>query len=72
MAPQNFKFIANDYKYKGVLLARTGKDSLALLEMERAIVADPTSAKDIYTEMGITAYRAKKYDKVVSVLSVNN
>ena len=65
MAPQNFKFIANDYKYKGVLLSKTGKDSIALVELEKAIVADPTSSKDIYTEMGVISYRAKKYDKVV-------
>jgi len=33
MAPQNFKYISNDYKYKGILLSRTGKDSIALIEM---------------------------------------
>lgn len=67
-APQNFKYISNDYKYKGILLSRTGKDSLALTEMEKAIVNDPNSAKDIYTEMALIAYRGKKYDKVASII----
>lgn len=68
MAPQNFKYISNDYKYKGILLSRTGKDSVALVEMEKAIVNDPNSAKDIYTEMALIAYRGKKYDKVTNIV----
>lgn len=68
MAPVNFKYLPMDYKYKGILLSRTGKDSLALVEMEKAIVLDPASSKAIYTEMAIIAYRGKKYDKVVSIL----
>lgn len=68
MAPKDFKYIANDYKYKGMLLSRTGKDSIALVEMEKAIVADPNSAKDIYTEMALIAYRGKKYDKVSNII----
>jgi tetratricopeptide (TPR) repeat protein len=68
MAPQNFKFIANDYKYKGILLSKTGKDSIALVEMEKAIATDPASSKAIYTEMAIIAYRAKKYDKVSTII----
>lgn len=68
MAPKDFKYIANDYKYKGMLLSRTGKDSIALVEMEKAIVADPNSAKDIYTEMALIAYRGKKYASVASIV----
>lgn len=68
MATPNFKYIANDYKYKGILLSRTGKDSLAFLEMDKAIALDPAFAKDIYTEMGMIAYRSKKYDKVASII----
>jgi len=68
MAPQNFKYIGTDYKYKGMLLARTGKDSIAMIEMEKSVVADPSSSKLIYTEMATIAYRVKKYDKVISIL----
>jgi tetratricopeptide (TPR) repeat protein len=68
MAPQNFKYIGTDYKYKGMLLARTGKDSIAMIEMEKAVAADPASSKLIYTEMANIAYRVKKYDKVISVI----
>lgn len=64
MAPANFKFLPADYKYKGVLLSRTGKDSLGLLEMEKAIQLDPTSSKIMLSEMANISYRAKKYDKV--------
>jgi len=64
----NFKFLPNDYKYKGLLMSRTGKDSLGLIEMEKAISLDPSSSKMIYTEMAMIAYRGKKYDKVASIL----
>ncbi len=64
MAPANFKFLPADYKYKGILLARTGKDSLGLIEMEKAIALDPSSAKVMLSEMSNVSYRAKKYDKV--------
>lgn len=68
MAPANFKFLPSDYKYKGILLSKTGNDSLALVEMEKAIALDPESSKMIYTEMALIAYRAKKYDKVATIL----
>jgi tetratricopeptide (TPR) repeat protein len=68
MAPSTFKFLANDYKYKGILLSRTGKDSLAFAEMERAIAFDPAASGEIYSEMALMAYRGKKYDRVVEVV----
>jgi tetratricopeptide (TPR) repeat protein len=61
----NFKYKATDYRYKGLLLLRMGKDSLAMKEMEKAIALDPASANDIYSELASSAMKAKKYDKVI-------
>lgn len=64
-APQGFKFIANDYKYRGILLIKTGKDSLGVAEMEKAIELDPTMSGDIYGTLANISAKNKKYDKVI-------
>lgn len=68
MAGSNFKYLANDYKYKGILLSRTGKDSIAMMELEKAIALEPSAANELYTEMGNISYRAKKHNQVIAVL----
>lgn len=65
MAGPNFKYLYNDYKYKGLLLARTGKDSLGVLEMEKAIALDPAASGELNTAIADIYMKAKKYDKVV-------
>lgn len=67
-AGSNFKYIGTDYKYKGLLLLRLGKDSLARIEMEKAVALDPTLAPDINSELAKSAMKAKKYDKVINFL----
>lgn len=64
-AGPNFKYKAADYKYKGLLLLRMGKDSLSKLEMDKAIALDPSSAGDINSELASSAMKAKKYDKAI-------
>jgi tetratricopeptide (TPR) repeat protein len=64
-APRGFKFIANDYKYKGILLLKGGKDSLGVIEMEKAIELDPTMSGDIYGTLASISAKNKKYDKVI-------
>lgn len=64
-AGPNFKYIANDYKYKGILLARTGKDSLGTLEMEKAIALDSSASGEIYGTLASIAAKNKRYDKVI-------
>lgn len=59
----NFKYAATDYKYKGLLLAKTGKDSLGVLEMEKAIALDPKMANDVLREIAKANIKAKKYSK---------
>lgn len=63
-AGPNFKYITDDYKYKGLLLVKTGQDSLGIIELENTIKKDPTAAKDLYTEIASIYYKLKKYDQV--------
>jgi len=64
-AGPNFKYLGTDYKYKGMLLTKTGKDSLGIIEMEKAIALDTSLAGDIYSEIANASYKNKKYDKAV-------
>jgi tetratricopeptide (TPR) repeat protein len=61
----NFKYVGTDYKYKGILLSKTGQDSLAVMEMEKAIVADPKMANDILREISKAHMKGKKYNKAI-------
>jgi tetratricopeptide (TPR) repeat protein len=61
-----FKYKAADYKYKGLLLLRIGRDSLAKIEMDKAIALEPSSAGDINSELAANAMKVKKYDDAIS------
>ena len=61
----NFKYVATDYKYKGILLAKTGKDSLGVLEMEKAANMDPAKASEMLREIAKAYMKAKKYTKSI-------
>lgn len=69
MAGPNFKYLPADYKYKGILLTKLGKDSLGIIEMERAISMDSTVAGDVYSLIGGNALKAKKYDQAIAYLN---
>lgn len=58
------KIIASDYEYRGKLFSKTGKDSLAILDLEKAISMD-TSKVDLYSDMGSIYLKMKKYDSSV-------
>lgn len=64
-APKGFKFLANDYKYRGILLLKSGKDSLGILEMEKAVQLDPSSSDEVYGTLANIAARNKQYDLVI-------
>lgn len=66
MAGSSFKYIANDYKYRGLLLYHLGKDSLGQIEIEKAIVLDPAIKPEVYGKLGKIAVDAKNYKKVIS------
>lgn len=61
----NFKYVGTDYKYKGLLLIKTGKDSLGIIEMEKAAVLDPKLAGDILRETAKAYMKSKKYAKAI-------
>lgn len=65
-AGPNFKYAATDYKYKGLLLARAGKDSLGVLELEKAIAMDPKVTIEMLREIAKAYMKAKKYSKAIS------
>lgn len=62
---KNFKYILDDYKYKGLLLSKTGKDSLGVIEIEKAIQMDAENSGDLYGEMAKIHVKAKKWMKAV-------
>jgi len=64
-ADKNFKYIAEDYKHKGSLLSKTGKDSLGVVELQKAIDLDPTKNCELYGDIGKIWVKAKKYDKAI-------
>ena len=64
-AGATFKYLGSDYKYKGLLLIKTGKDSLGYLELEKAMAIDTSLTGDVYSEIANSSYKAKKYDKAV-------
>jgi tetratricopeptide (TPR) repeat protein len=58
------KIIASDFEYRGKLFSKTGKDSLAIIDLEQAILLD-TSKVDLYSDMGAIYLKMKKYDNAV-------
>ena len=65
LAGPNFKYIGADYKYRGFLLLRLGKDSLAGFDLDKAIAIEPALSNDIYSELAYSAMRAKNYEKAI-------
>ncbi|RME18615.1 MAG: tetratricopeptide repeat protein [Bacteroidetes bacterium] len=61
-AGDGFKYLASDYKYKGLLMMKVGKDSLGLLELERAIKMDSSIADDLNKEIGKAYLKNKRYE----------
>src|ERR1700756_1297961 len=62
---KNFKYIADDYSHIGSLLSKIGKDSLGVVELQKAIDLDPAKNCELYGEMGKIWMKAKKYDKAI-------
>jgi tetratricopeptide (TPR) repeat protein len=59
----DFKYLPDDYKYKGLLLSKNGQDSLAVVELEKAINLDPVANCELWGEVGKIWVKAKRYDK---------
>ncbi len=62
---KNFKYITDDYKYKGLNMSKTGTDSLAIIELEKAIALDPENTADLYGDIARVYVKMKKWDKAI-------
>ncbi len=61
----NFKYLATDYKNKGVLLSKLKQDSLAVIEFEKAIATDPKLTNDVNREIAKTYMTSRNYAKAI-------
>jgi tetratricopeptide (TPR) repeat protein len=64
-AGPNFKYLASDYKYKALLLSKTGQDSLAVLEMKKAITLDPKLEAELSGDLANIYLKGKKYTEAI-------
>ena len=66
LAGSDFKYLALDYKYKGFLMMRGGKDTTGgLLELEKAIAMDPTLADEVYGKVAKIYVDSKNHEKAI-------
>jgi tetratricopeptide (TPR) repeat protein len=63
--PTAVKYVPLDYKYYGILLSKTGKDSLGIVQMEKAASLDPKLAGEIITSIAQAHLKAKRYAKAI-------
>jgi tetratricopeptide (TPR) repeat protein len=68
MAGPGFKYIPSDYKYRGLLLIRNGKDSLGEIELEKAITMDPALGGESWSKAARAYMDVKNYEKAAGVL----
>jgi len=54
-----------DVKNKGILYSKTGSDSLAIIEFEKASKMNPDLAKELSGDIAKMYFKAKKYDKAI-------
>ena len=57
-----------DYKYRGQLLQAANKDSLAIIEYEKAIAKDETKKGEILPVIAKAYLKSKKYQKGIDLL----
>ncbi len=62
---KKIRLIADDYKYQGMLLGKTGKDSLGAESIMKAIAQDSVKYCELYGTIGQMYFKAKKWDKVI-------
>lgn len=65
MAGPKFKYIPSDYKYKGILLSKTGQDSLGVVEIEKAINMDAANC-ELWSDVAAIWMKAKKYTNAIA------
>lgn len=63
-AGTEFKLLASDYEYYGKLLSKTGNDSLAIIQLNKAMQIDTTKT-ELYGEIGAVFYKMRKYPEAI-------
>lgn len=63
---KDFKTIPDDYKYTGLLMSKTGQDSLGVIEIEKAIKLDSVANCELWGDIGKIWVKAKRYDKAIA------
>lgn len=66
-AKQNAKLIPTDYAYQGKLLSETGKDSLAVISLTKAMQTD-TANVELYTDLAAIYMKQKKFREAASAI----
>ncbi len=64
LVPQD-KVLFTDYKYRGLLLSKSGSDSLAVIELTKASSINAEAAKELAGDIGRLNMKMKKYDKAI-------
>jgi tetratricopeptide (TPR) repeat protein len=66
------KVIFQDYKNRGLLFVNAGKDSLAILEFEKASNLSEEAKKDLAGQIGKLYSKAKNYNKTIEYYEYKN
>jgi tetratricopeptide (TPR) repeat protein len=61
------KLIPSDFAYYGKLLAANGKDSLGILNINKAIEKDTATAVDLYSDLAAIYAKQKKHSEAILV-----
>lgn len=61
-----------DYKTKGALLIKAGKDSLGMLEYEKAIAVNDIAAKELTAELASKYFKAKNFNKAIELYTMRS
>lgn len=69
MVPSD-KIIYKDYKYRGLFLSQSGSDSLAIIELEKAIAGNEEATKELSADIAKLYGKLKKFDKVIEIYEV--
>ncbi len=67
-----FKYVINDYKYRGTLNLKIGNDSLAMLDLKTIEALDSTSFYELNKDYAKIFLKAKKYPKVIAIFNFLN
>ena len=61
--------IISDYEYNAKLLSKSGQDSLALIQLQKAAKMD-TSRSDLHSNMAVLYFKTKKWDNVITEYNI--